>query len=151
MSEETVEYIRTNKYQTKLTEELRSSLSKEVWNDLMEFIESVGFINYLIQPEEIRGFAKDRERDESGKIKVDITKPHILEDMDFFRERALYHEKHGRYTHLRPNPNPKSEYTAFWKEELRRWRDGLVRPSDGEWIPGGYYFYLNTASMYPLL
>lgn len=148
MEEEKIEYIRTNKYQTKLTEELRSSLSKEVWNDLLEFIESVGFINYLIQPEEIRGFAKDRERDESGKIKVDITKPHILEDMDFFRERALYFEKHGRYTHLRPNPNPKSEYTAFWKEELKRWRDGLVRPSDGEWIPGGYYFYLNYSPIW---
>ena len=63
-------------------------------------------------------------------------------------ERALYHEKHGRYTHLRPNPNPKSEYTAFWKEELRRWRDGLVRPSDGEWIPGAYYFYLNYSPIW---
>lgn len=148
MSEENVEYIRTNKYQTKLTEELRASLSKEVWNDLNDFISSVGFISWLIQPEEIRGFAKDRERDESGKIKVDVTKPHILENMDFFRERALYYEKHGRYTHLRPNPNPKSEYTAFWKEELRRWRDGLVRPSDGEWIPGAYYFYLNYSPIW---
>ena len=92
MSEEAFEYIRTNKYQTKLTEELRSSLSKEVWNDLLEFIESVGFINYLIQPEEIRGFAKDRPRDESGKIKVDITKPHILENMDFFRESSISRE-----------------------------------------------------------
>ena len=63
--------------------------------------------------------------------------------MDFFRERALFYEKHGRYTHLRPNPNPKSEYAQFWKEELRRWKHGLVRESDGEWIPGGYYFYLN--------
>lgn len=146
--EKSVEYILTNKYQTKLTEELRASLSKEVWGDLIDFIESVGFINWLIQPEEVRGFAKDRPKDESGKIKVDITKPHILENMDFFRERAIYHERHGRYTHLRPNPNPKSEYTAFWKEELRRWRDGLVRPSDGEWIPGGYYFYLNYSPIW---
>ena len=144
MSEEkNIEYILTNSYQTKLTEELRSSLSKEVWVDLLEFCESVGFIKWLISPESIRGFAKDRPKDSTGKIVVDITKPHILEDMDFFRERALYFEKHGRYTHLRPNPNPKSEYTQFWKEELKRWRDGLVRPNDGEWISGGYYFYLN--------
>lgn len=149
MEEEKItNYIKVNRYQTRINEELKNSLSKEVFSDLMEFIESVGFIKWLISPEEIRGFAKDRERDESGKIKVDITKPHILEDMDFFRERALYHEKHGRYTHLRPNPNPKSEYTAFWKEELRRWRDGLVRPSDGEWIPGGYYFYLNYCPIF---
>jgi len=148
MSESGGDFVKTNKYQTPINEELKNSLSKEVFSDLLEFCESVGFIKWLISPEEIRGFARDRERDESGKIKVDITKPHILKDMDFFRERALYHEKHGRYTHLRPNPNPKSEYTAFWKEELRRWRDGLVRPSDGEWIPGGYYFYLNYSPIW---
>ena len=142
------EYIKTNKYQTKLTEELRSSLHKDVWNDLMEFIESVQFIQWLIQPEDKRGYAKDRPKDEDGKIIVDITKPHILEDMDFFREKAIYFEKHGQYTHLRPNPNPKSEYAKFWKEEVRKWRDGVTRPSDGEWIPGEYYFYLNYSPIW---
>jgi len=48
----------------------------------------------------VRGYAKDRERDDDGKIIVDVTKPHILEDMDFFRERALYFEKHGKYTKI---------------------------------------------------
>ena len=150
MEEEKIvkDFIRTNRYQTKLTEELKDSLPKEVFSELMEYISSVGFINHLIQPEEVRGFAKDRPRDEFGRIIVDITKPHILEDMDFFRERAIYFDKHGRYTHIRPNPNPRSESTAFWKEELRRWRDGLVRPSDGEWIPGGYYFYLNYSPIW---
>ena len=140
--------IETNKYQTALSEELRDSLHKEVWQDLMEFIDSVKFINWLIQPEKIRGFAKDREKDVNGNLIVNLTNPHILEDMDFFRERAIYFEKHGNYTHLRPNPNPKSEYANFWKEEMRRWRDGLVRPSDGEWIPGGYYFYLNYSPIW---
>ena len=143
MEEKLTEYIKTNSYQTKITESLKNSLNKEIFSDLMEFIESVAFIRWLIQPEEVRGYASDRPRDEEGKIIVDITKPHILKDMDFFRERALFYEKHGRYTHLRPNPNPKSEYAQFWKEELRRWKHGLVRESDGEWIPGGYYFYLN--------
>jgi len=146
--EKIVEYIKTNSYQTKLTEELRSSLSKEVWGDLCEFIESVQFINWLIQPEEVRGYAKDRPRDKDGKIIVDLTKPHILEDMDYFRERALFFEKHGKYTHLRPNPNPRSEYSKFWKEELIKWRDGVIRPSDGEWIPGGFYFYLNYSPIW---
>lgn len=148
MEERRSEIILTNKYQTKLTDELKNSLHKEVFQDLMEFIESVRFINWLIQPEEVRGFAKDRPRDEDGKIIVDITKPHILENMDYFRERAIFFEKHGRYTHLRPNPNPKSEYAQFWKEELRRWKHGLVRESDGEWIPGGYYFYLNYSPIW---
>jgi len=160
MEETKTEYIKTNLYQTKLTEELRSSLSKDVWCDLLELIESVSFINWLVKTEDVRGFAKDRERHcnlnvddirrshDDNRIVVNLTKPHILEDMDFFRERAIYFEKHGRYTHLRPNPNPKSEYTQFWKEELRRWRDGLVRESDGEWITGGYYFYLNYSQIW---
>lgn len=142
------EYYKTNKYQTPVTEELKQSLPKEVWQDLTEFIDSVELIKWLIQPEEIRGFAKDQPKDDDGKVIVNLTKPHILENMDFFRERAIYFEKHGRYTHLRPNPNPKSEYKKFWKEEVRRWREGYVRPSDGEWIPGGFYFYLNYSPIW---
>lgn len=145
---ETFEYSKTNSYQTKLTEELKKSIPKEVWEDLTEYIDSVKFINWLIQPEEIRGFAKDRPKDATGKIEVDISKPHILENMDFFRERALYYEKYGMYTHLRPNPNPKSEYAQFWKDEMRKWKEGVVRESDGEWIPGSYYFYLNYSPIW---
>ena len=148
MEEKLTEYIKTNSYQTKITEELSKSLHKEVWQDLMEFVESVKFINWLIQPENIRGYASDRPRDKEGKIIIDITKPHILKDMDFFRERALFYKKHGRYTHLRPNPNPKSEYAQFWKEEMRRWKHGVVRESDGEWIPGLFYFYLNYSPIW---
>lgn len=148
MEEKLTEYIKTNSYQTKITEELKNSLNREIFGDLMEFIESVAFIRWLIQPENVRGYASDRPRDEEGKIIVDITKPHILKDMDFFRERALFYKKHGRYTHLRPNPNPKSEYAQFWKEEMRRWKHGIVRESDGEWIPGLFYFYLNYSPIW---
>ena len=142
------EFRKTNNYQTKLTEELRKSLHKEVWQDLNDFIESVKFIQHLIQPEDIRGYAANRPRDEHGRIIVDITKPHILENMDFFRERALFFEKHGKYTHIRPNPNPKSEYAQFWKKEMYRWKYGLTRESDGEWISGGFYFYLNYSPIW---
>lgn len=137
-----------NRYQTPLTKELKESLRKNVWSDLVEYIDTVKMISWLIEPEEVRGFAKDRPRDNEGKIIVDITKPHILEDMDFFRERALFYEKYGKYTDIRPNPNPKSDYATFWKEELRRWDEGLIRPSDGEWIPGWYYFYLNYSPIW---
>ena len=137
-----------NKYQTPITAELQKSLPKEVWEDLLDFIGSIKFIQNLIAPEEIRGFAKDRPKDKTGKIIVDLTNPHILEDMDFFRERAIFFEKNKSYTHLRPNPNPRSEFAEFWREEKRRWKDGLVRPSDGEWIPGYYYFYLNYVQIW---
>src|SRR5574344_1469196 len=138
-----MDLYKLNKYQTPITEELQKSLPKEVWEDLIDFIGTIKFIQNLIAPEEVRGFAKDRPKDKSGKIIVDLTNPHILEDMDFFRERAIFFEKNKCYTHIRPNPNPRSEYAEFWREEKRRWKDGLVRPSDGEWIPGYYYFYLN--------
>lgn len=144
--------IKTNKFQTPLTEELKESLPREVWEELIDLLTSVKFIQNLIAPEEVRGYAKDRPKEEDfyndGRIKVDVTNPHILEDMDFFRERAIFFSKHGKYTHLIPNGNPKSEYAEFWREELRRWKDGLVRPSDGEWIPGSLYFYWNYVNIW---
>lgn len=145
------ELYKFNKHQTILNEELKDSLPKEVWLELLDYISSVEYIKRLIAPEHIRGYAKDRPKSENyndGRIEVDLSNPHILEDMDYFREKALYFEKHGRYTHLTPNPNPKSEYAEFWKDELRKWKDGVVRPSDGEWIPGQLYFYWNYSPIW---
>lgn len=150
--DEIKELYKMNSYQTPLTEEIKNSVPREVWLELIDFLSSVEFIKRLIAPEEIRGYAKDKPREtkfyNDGRINVDLTNPHILEDMDFFRERALFFEKHGKYTHLTPNPNPKSTYAEFWKEEQRRWKYGLVRPSDGEWIPGQLYFYWNYSPIW---
>ena len=145
------ELYKFNKHQTILNEELKDSLPKEVWLELLDYISSVEYIKRLIAPEHIRGYAKDRPKSENyndNRIEVDLSNPHILEDMDYFREKALYFEKHGRYTHLTPNPNPKSEYAEFWKDELRKWKDGVVRESDGEWIPGQLYFYWNYSPIW---
>lgn len=141
-----------NKYQTSLESELFKSSPKEVQDNVLEYISTVKFIQNLIAPEEERGYAKDRPKDtefyNDGRIQVDVTNPHILEDVDFFRERAIFFRENGKYTNLSPNPNPKGEYAQFWKEELRRWRDGLVRPSDGEWIPGYLYYYWNYSTIW---
>lgn len=145
------ELYKFNNYQTPLTEELKESLPREVWIELVETLSSIEFIRKLISPENQRGFAADRPKStdyDDGRIEVDITNPHILEDMDYFRERALFFDKHGKYTHLTPNPNSKSEYANFWREELKRWKDGLVRESDGEWIPGELYFYWNYSPIW---
>lgn len=143
--------LKMNKYQTVFTDEDFKNLPKEVKSEFYDLIENVPFIKWLTQPEEIRGFAKDRPIDTSynnKRILVDVTKPHILEDMDYFRERAIFHQKHGRYTDIPPNPNPKSEWSRFWKQEMRRWKYGYTRKSDGEWIPGSYYFYLNYSPIW---
>jgi hypothetical protein len=144
--------IKTNKYQTALNDELRKSIPREVYEDILEYISQVKFIDWLISPEETRGRAVDRPKEtefyDDGRIDVDVTQPHMLEDLDYFRERALYYNEHGVYTHIRPNPNPRSDYAAFWREESRRFRYGLVRPSDGEWIPGYLYFYWNYSPIW---
>lgn len=135
-----MDFYKMNQYQTIPDE---SKIPKKVYEELIEYINTIPFIKHLISTDEVRGYAKDRPKDKTGKIIVDITKPHILEDMDFFRERAIFFKKHGKYTNITPNPNPKSDYAKFWKQELIRWKEGLVRESDGEWIPGYLYFYWN--------
>jgi len=150
-----------NKHQTQLDDELMNSLEQEERRDLLDVIDSIQFIqnlsstdrkracdldrwnNPFYELEPIDPKSKKRELDPEGRIIVDITNPHILEDMDFFRSAALHFQKHGTYSLLTQNRNPNSEYFKFWKEEARRCREGLVRESDGEWIPGYLYFYWN--------
>lgn len=134
-------YIPTNEFQTAITKELLESLPDEVAEQLLDFIGSVEFIKRLISPNRKR--AKDLERDERGRIKVDLANPHILEDMDYFRPMAIHFQKHNCYTFLRPNPNPNSEYRKLFDREIHRCRDGYVRESDGEWVTGYLYWYMN--------
>ena len=133
--------IEVNKYQTPLTDELLDTLPDEVRDQLFDIINNVEFVKRLISPS--RGYAKDRPRDESGKIIVDLANPHILENMDYFRPTALHYEKYGTLTNLRPNANPNSAYGKWVREEKRRCWEGYVRESDGEWVTGYMYWFLN--------
>lgn len=133
--------IEVNKHQTPLTDELLNTLPEEVRDQLFDIINNVEFVKRLISP--TRGYAKDRPRDESGKIIVDLANPHILENMDYFRPTALHYEKYGTLTNLRPNANPNSAYGKWIREEKRRCWEGYVRESDGEWITGYMYWFLN--------
>lgn len=130
-----------NKFQTELTEELLGSLPDEVRDQLLDILNNVEFVRRLVSPS--REYAKDRPRDDRGRIIVDLVNPHILEDMDYFRPTALHFKKYNCLTKLRPNANPNSEYGKWIREEKRRCWEGYVRESDGEWIPGPLYFYMN--------
>ena len=114
---------------------------KEVVDQFYDFFNSIPFIQNLTKGDRKR--AKDLPRDAEGKIEVNITEPHILENMDYFRPSAIHFQKHGCYTRLRPNPNPNREYGKWLRTEVKRSWYGYIRPSDGEWIPGDYYYYLN--------
>ena len=137
--------IPMNEYQTELTEELVNSLPQEVQDQLFDIINNVEFVKRLISP--TREHAKDRPRDDKGRIIVDLANPHILEDMDYFRPSAIHYEKYGTFTNLRPNANPNSEYGKWIREERRRIWDGYVRESDGEWVTGYMYWFLNYSPM----
>lgn len=137
--------IKMNKYQTELTEELVNSLPQEVQDQLFDIINNVEFVKRLISP--AREYAKDRPRDDKGRIIVDLVNPHILENMDYFRPSAIHYEKYGTFTNLRPNANPNSEYGKWIREERRRIWDGYVRESDGEWVTGYLYWFLNYSPM----
>ena len=133
--------IPVNEFQTPINKKLMDSLPEELQEQFLDFINNVEFIKRLISPDRKR--AKDLPRDEQGRIIVDITHPHILEDMDYFRPSAIHYQKEGCYTFLRPNPNPNSEYRKWLTEEVRRCREGYVRESDGEWVTGYMYWFLN--------
>lgn len=134
-----------NKYQTELTEELMNTLPQEVQEQLLETLTIVEFVKRLISPN--RPYARDLPRDEKGRIIVDITNPHIIEDADYFRQPALHFLKYGCYTFLKPNSNPNSEFRRHWDEEKRRCYEGYVRESDGEWVTGFNYWFMNYCPM----
>lgn len=130
-----------NKYQTEYSEEYINNLPTEVKEQYYDFLTNVPYIRELTKVDRL--YAKDLPRDDKGRIIVDITKPHILEDTNYFRPSAIHYKKYGCYTKLRPNSNPNSEYGKWIREEIRRCWEGYIRESDGEWIPGDLYFFLN--------
>lgn len=138
-------FLKMNKYQTELTEELMNTLPQEVQEQLLEILTTIEFVKRLISPN--RPYARDLPRDEKGRIIVDITNPHIIEDADYFRQPALHFLKYGCYTFLKPNSNPNSEFRRHWDEEKRRCYEGYVRESDGEWVTGFNYWFMNYCPM----
>lgn len=114
---------------------------QEVQDQLFDILNNVEFVRRLISPD--RPYAKDRPRDDKGRIIVDLANPHILQDMDYFRPTALHFKKYGTLTNLRPNANPNSEFGKWIREEKRRCWEGYVRESDGEWVTGYLYWFLN--------
>lgn len=137
--------IPTNEYQTPITKELLSKYPDEVVEQFMEFVSTVPFIQNLISPN--RPNIKDLPRDNKGRAIIDITNPPIYENADYFRQSALFFLENGVYTHLRPNSNPNSGYRKFWDRERDRIYNGMLRESDGMWIPGFLYWFLNYCPM----
>lgn len=135
----------TNEYQTPITDELLSQYPDEVVEQLYDCLQNIELINWLVSPN--RPKAKDCPHDEKGRVIVDLAHPHIIEDMDYFRQPALHFMKHNCYTMLKEDRAPQSAYMKFWREEKRRCLEGYVRESDGEWVTGFCYWFMNYNPM----
>ena len=139
------ELIKTNKYQTPITEELLSSYPDEVREQFMDAISTIPLIQNLISPS--RPAIETLPRDSQGRAIIDITNPPTFENADWFRQPALFFLKNSCYTFLRPNSNPNSEYRKYWDREIDRCYNGLLRETDGMYIPGYLYWFLNYCPM----
>lgn len=133
--------IEVNEFQTPITQELKDSLNPEVYGDLVEFIQSVEFVKTLVSPDRLR--VTDLERDHKGRAIIDVTRPHILEDIEFFLETRRHFEKYNYYTAAKFSTNSQSEYKKFWDREQERSIHGMVNEKTGEWISGYNYHYWN--------
>lgn len=133
--------IRLNDCQTPFDELHLEQYPAEIQEQFLDFIQNVPFISNLISTD--RPECADLPRDDKGRAIIDLCNPPIVHDMDYFRPSALYFKKHGCYSKLRPNPNKNSEFGKWFWEEVRRCKEGYVRPSDGMWITGYCYYFLN--------
>lgn len=140
--------VEVNKVNTPIEKLGLDKQSKEFQEKFWNYFYNVPYIQSLVSPK--RKYAKDCPRDpryKDGRIIVDLENPHILENMDYFRKTAITFEKTGKFTELKPNPNPNSEYYKWLKREVYRCYFGMVRPSDGEYVTGDMYFYMNYMEM----
>ena len=137
--------LKLNKYQTKYTNEMLQKLPDMVIQWLEDAISNHVFIQRLISKD--RPLVKDCEKDKYGRAKLDLTNPYILTNANYFTQTADFYREHNCYTFIKRNPNPNSEYMRFWRQEIRRCWDGMLRPEDGAYVTGLEYFYLNFYRM----
>ena len=80
-------------------------LPTEVISNIYKSIEELRYIKNLIS--EHRPTIDTVEK-EDGLVKIDFSNPHILSDMDYFRQPALHFQKYGKYTDALHSTHPKS-------------------------------------------
>ena len=142
-----MENIKFNKCQTPLEDLHLEKYPKEVQDQWWDFLNNVPFIKWMVS--EDRPLVSELPRDKEGRAIIDITHPPILEGSDYFRPSALAYKKNkGRYTTLRPNANPNSDFGKWLYEERKRGWNGYCNPDTGMWVTGDYYWMLNFCPMH---
>nr|DAJ98341.1 MAG TPA: Terminase large subunit [Crassvirales sp.] len=142
-----MENVKFNKCQTPLEDLHLENYPAEVQEQFWDFLNNVPFIRWMVSPD--RPLVSELPRDNEGRAIIDITHPPILEDSDYFRPSALAFKRNkGRYTTLRPNANPNSDYGKWLYGERERGWNGYCNPKTGMWVTGDYYWMLNFCPMH---
>ena len=137
-----MENIRFNKCQTPLEDLHLENYPKEVQEQFWDFLNNVPFIKWMVSPD--RPLVSQLPRDDEGRAIIDITHPPILEGSDYFRSSAIaFKQNKGKYTNLRPNANPNSDFGRWLYGERERGWNGYCNPETGMWVTGDYYWMLN--------
>lgn len=142
-----MENVKFNKCQTPLEDLHLEKYPAEVQEQFWDFLNNVPFIRWMVSPD--RPLVSELPRDNEGRAIIDITHPPILEDSDYFRPSALAFKRNkGKYTTLRPNANPNSDYGKWLYGERERGWNGYCDPKTGMWVTGDYYWMLNFCPMH---
>jgi len=135
-----------NRCQTPLEELHLKDYPQEVQENFWDFLNNVPFIRWMVSPN--RPLISELPRDEYGRAIIDVTHPPILEGTDYFRQTAMKWQEEGKYTNLKPNANPQSDFGKWLREERRRGWEGYLNPETGMWVTGDYYWVLNYCPMH---
>lgn len=142
-----MENVKFNKCQTPLEDLHLEKYPAEVQEQFWDFLNNVPFIRWMVSPD--RPLVSELPRDNEGRAIIDITHPPILEDSDYFRPSALAFKRNkGRYTTLRPNANPNSDFGKWLYSQRERGWNGYCNPATGMWVTGDYYWMLNFCPMH---
>ena len=142
-----MENIKFNKCQTPLEDLHLEKYPAEVQEQFWDFLNNVPFIRWMVSPD--RPLVSELPRDNEGRAIIDITHPPILEGSDYFRPSALaFKANKSRYTTLRPNANPNSDFGKWLYSQRERGWNGYCNPTTGMWVTGDYYWMLNFCPMH---
>ena len=142
-----MENVKFNKCQTPLEDLHLEKYPSEVVEQFWDFLNNVPFIRWMVSPD--RPLVSELPRDNEGRAIIDITRPPILEGSDYFRPSALaFKANKGRYTTLRPNANPNSDFGKWLYSQRERGWNGYCNPTTGMWVTGDYYWMLNFCPMH---
>ena len=102
-----------NKYQSDI-QSYKDKIPSEVLNNVEQALINYVYLDNLTNSK--RKTVWEVSKDSEGKIIVDLTSPHILSDMDYFRKPALTFKQKHKYT----EEELQQEYKYFLAQQMAK-------------------------------